>query len=700
MKNLYNLLIITLFFLTAVSCKKATEIVATAPSAATSPAVSKIAPDGFTYLTTKSVTVSISTLTNSNKAITGVPVSVYSQVNGAIGQLLFKGFTNAQGVLSSEFAIPTYIDTVIIDPNFVGLVHNAKAYISGNSLNATLGGSQGYAGSVVGTLSENIVPPVAMGAVIKTGFGMNKSMDINGVKTETKFSYLGDYTADGRPNYLTMPGDEISADLLENINASLPETKQVPKLHPEYLAAGTTSNIVITEDAEVWLTFTHEGAGYKNSLGFYTYDSKNPPKSVADIKEIKFVFPNASLKGSGGSMISGDKVNIGKFPAGVTIGLVLFQNAWNGKETNTLATALFTNDNLNPEKTEELRRHNVLLRYKDTFIIGFEDMRRDAGSDNDFNDLMVYATSNPISAISIDGVQETEKPIDTDGDGVLDILDEYPTDPERAYNNYYPSKDVWGTLAFEDLFPNSGDYDLNDLVVSYRYTMVSNAKNQIVEMTADYKPIAAGATYKNGFGVQFPFSSDLIQYVKGGNITAGYTKFNGNGTEAGQKKAVIIPFDDVTTMIKNSNGANFINTSLDLPKTTGETASLFISFVSPISSSTLGSSPFNPFLISNSRRGMEVHLPGTMPTELADLTKLGINDDATNPAANIYYVTKKNYPWALNFSGDFKYPIEQAAINTAYLHFFDWAASGGSSYKDWYSNTGGGYRNNSNIYSK
>jgi len=230
--------------------------------------------------------------------------------------------------------------------------------------------------------------------------------------------------------------------------------------------------------------------------------------------------------------------------------------------------------------------------------------------------------------------------------------------------------------------------------------MVSNAKNNIVEMTADYKPIAAGASYKNGFGIQFPFSPDLIKSVKGANITAGYTKFNGNGTEAGQKQAVIIPFDDVNSMIKNASGAYFVNTTLDQPKVTGSTASLFISFTTPIPSSKLGSSPFNPFLISNARRGMEVHLPGTMPTDLADLTQLGKNDDATNPATGIYYVTKKNYPWALNFSGDFKYPIEQAPINTAYLHFFDWAASGGSSYKDWYSNTGAGYRNSSNIYNK
>jgi len=30
---------------------------------------------------------------------------------------------------------------------------------------------------------------------------------------------------------------------------------------------------------------------------------------------------------------------------------------------------------------------------------------------------------------------------------------------------YYPSQDHYGTAMFEDLWPKTGDYDLNDLVI-------------------------------------------------------------------------------------------------------------------------------------------------------------------------------------------------------------------------------------------
>jgi LruC domain-containing protein len=526
-------------------------------------------------------------------------------------------------------------------------------------------------------------------------------MDLNGIKTDTKFSYLGDYDNSGKPKYLTTPGDEISVDMLNTINVSLPESYKVPNLHPEYITKDATSNIVIKEDAEVWLTFTYEGAGYRNALGFYTYDSKTPPQSVADISEIKFVFPNASLKGSGGNLNSGDKVKIGTFKAGTTIGLVLFQDAWNSKDVSVGATALFSNPNLNPEPNEDLRKHNVMLKYNNTYIIGFEDIRRDSWScDQDFNDLMIYATSNPVTAIDTDGVKDAEKPVDTDGDGVMDVFDVYPSDPERAYVNYYPSKDVWGTLAFEDMFPSSGDYDMNDLVISYRYTMISNARNNVVEMNAEYQPLANGAAYHNGFGVQFPFASNLIKSVTGQKVTSNLAKFNANGTEAGQSKAVIMPYDDVSAFLFNPGGAYFANTRMEYDKVTTPPVSVFISFVTPISTSTLDIANNNPFLVSNQRRPYEVHLPGFAPTDLADLSLLGTGEDNSDPKSNRYYVTKDNHPWALNFASGFVHPIENAAINTAYLHFFDWAQSGGTSYRDWYSNTGSGYRNNSNLFTK
>ena len=704
MLNKLSLSFVFILAMTFMSCQKAAEVQSNNNNNPGTP-INKVAPDGFNYQTTKAVAVSISALTNTNKPIAGVPVSVYSTANGTIGQLLFKGITNAQGQIVTRATIPSYMDTVVVDANFVGLIHNALVTVVGNSLNCILGGSNGYGGNVVGTLSMNESKSAAIANTIIRGTnsvnGTHVSMDLNGIKTDTKFSYLGDYDNSGKPKYLTTPGDEISVDMLNTINVSLPESYKVPNLHPEYITKDATSNIVIIEDAEVWLTFTYEGAGYKNALGFYTYDSKTPPQSVADIDEITFVFPNASLKGSGGNLNSGDKVNIGKFKAGTTIGLVLFQDAWNGRNVSVGATALFSNENLNPEKDESLRKHNVLLKYKDTYIIGFEDITRDNYScDQDFNDLMIYATSNPITAIDTDGVKDAEKPVDTDGDGVMDVFDVYPSDPERAYINYYPSKDNWGTLAFEDMFPSSGDYDMNDLVISYRYTMVSNAKNDVVEMTAEYQPLANGAAYHNGFGVQFPFAPDMIKSATGQKVTSNLSKLNGNGTEAGQKKAVIMAIDDVSAWLFNPGGAYFANTRMEYDKVTTPPVSIFISFVTPISSSTLDIANNNPFLVSNQRRPYEVHLPGFAPTDLADLSLLGTGEDNSDPKSNRYYVTKDNHPWALNFASGFVHPIENAAINDAYLHFFDWAQSGGTSYRDWYSNTGSGYRNTSKLFTK
>jgi hypothetical protein len=42
---------------------------------------------------------------------------------------------------------------------------------------------------------------------------------------------------------------------------------------------------------------------------------------------------------------------------------------------------------------------------------------------------------------------------DADADGVSDPDDDYPADPYRAFNNWFPANDL-GVLMFEDLWPN------------------------------------------------------------------------------------------------------------------------------------------------------------------------------------------------------------------------------------------------------
>ena len=90
--------------------------------------------------------------------------------------------------------------------------------------------------------------------------------------------------------------------------------------------------IELSQEADVWLTFVHEGAGYRNALAYYEYDINNPPTTVADIDTINIVFPNTSYPGSGGDLASGSKVRLGRFSAGTGIGWALVPNGWNGVE--------------------------------------------------------------------------------------------------------------------------------------------------------------------------------------------------------------------------------------------------------------------------------------------------------------------------------------------------------------------------------
>jgi len=657
--------------------------------------INKIAPDGFTFKTTKDVVVNVQLLAPDNKPIAGVPVSLYK--NGTIqddgsavaSDALYTGLSDKSGYIKATVSLPANTDTVLVDAKYTGLLRNAKAYINGGSINAIIGGTDGISGDVV---------------VNQFGVGRSNIKHLpvmSSFTTSTTYTSMGSTDVYGRPKYL-VTSDAVSSTLLSYINTSLPEGTPLTKTHPQYLTDAATGTVNVTAASDVWITFVSEGAGYYNSVGYYTYPTGNPPSKASDISVVYVALPNASLYGSGGTMRSGDKVKLGTFDAGTSIGFVLFANGWAG--TNQVYTDVqkyYSDPQLNPEADAANRKHSVLL-YDATdklYLVGFEDQTR-PGGDQDFNDVVFYATSNPITAISNTGVQPIDQPVDTDGDGVTDVFDAYPNDATRAYNNYYPSSTTFATLAFEDLWPATGDYDMNDLVVGYRYKFVSNAANNVVEMYADYAVQAAGASYQNGFGVQFPFAASLVKSVTGQKLNTNYITTASSGVEAGQLKAVVIPFDNHQDLINNYAGAYFINTKNELPKVTGDTAHVYMQFTSPISTTTLGAAPFNPFVISNLKREVEIHLPGNAPTDKANAKLLGTVDDVSNASTGIYYVSKNNWPWAISLPVSFTYPIEGVKISDAYLHFLDWAKSGGTLYTDWYTNTGSDYRANSNLYTK
>lgn len=635
-------------------------------------------PTSFEFETTKKLKINLIALSPIDEALRDVYFQIATDTikENSQNNILLSAKTDASGKFTISLDISSNQKYLFLKTFYVGLPQEHFLYIDGlDEVNYILGGKQ------TKSLRENN---------IKSGSLLNKS-----------YTYFGTYSSQGVPNYLEPINDLVDASFLANINATLPENRPVPTYHPEYLANGNDTDLKITETADVWITFVHEGAGWRNVLGFYTYNLNNPPQTKEAIQNAKIIFPNASLSGSGGGLITGNKVKLGTFAANTGIGWFLIGNGWNGSAITNGNYTVYSNPNFNPETNPNLRQHNVLIvdDVRQRILIGFEDVRRDQGCDNDFNDAVFYVTANPFTAIQTVNMPEiTLTGIDSDNDGVANQYDAYPNDPEKALNQYSPSATTYGTLAFEDLWPGRGDYDFNDLVLNYRFNLVSNGANQVKEIQAEFIVKAIGASYTNGFGFEIPVQASNIQSVTGSKITENYIQLASNGTESGQDKAVFIVFDNAFQHIPRIAG-KFVNTEMDAAKTVGIPISITIKFTNPVYINDLGSIPFNPFIIINKERGKEVHLSNHTPTNLANPAYLGTLQDASNPTNGKYYRTANGLPYAIHIPINFDYSIEKEAINKAHLKFAEWAQSGGTSSKDWYLNKSN-YRNTSKVYLK
>jgi len=267
--------------------------------------------------------------------------------------------------------------------------------------------------------------------------------------------------------------------------------------------------------------------------------------------------------------------------------------------------------------------------------------------------------------------------------------------------------EISGSLAFEDLWPSKGDYDFNDLVIDYTFSISKNVQEEIENITATFVTKAFGAGYLNGFGFSFPnVPPNAIIDVNGYDIGAG-SIFNlaSNGLESGQSKATIIVFDNAYRIMQHPGIGIGVNTEHIAPFITPDTIVMQIAFMEngvpapggPITYSELDIGNFNPFIVANQNRGIEVHLPDYPPTDLVDEGYFGTINDDTKPAEGRYYKTVNNLPWAIHIPESFEHPIELQDIIGAHLKFAEWAESDGVLYPDWYQNEPG-YRNEVSIY--
>lgn len=547
--------------------------------------------------------------------------------------------------------------------------------------------------------------------------------------TETNLWVLGSYNAtNGLPNFLTT-NQVSSSGLSSRISSALPAGVNQYALNSttHYFDNQMLSNINLTEAGNVWVTFLGEGAGCYNTFGYFYYPTNTPPTTPAQINKRIIVYPNSSANGSGGALVDGNRVKLlyynesagtwgDLFPAGYTIGWFVVTGGWGGQFDSYFANttkwqySLYTlNSGAKPQ--------SIILydRTSNSLVLSFEDSSVEDGtgnasngrypSDKDYNDLSFVMTWNPPTVVDNTIYPKVPNNSDTDHDGVIDTYDDYPTDPERAYDNFYPGAAQFGSLAFEDNWPQEGDYDFNDLVLAYQVKYVTNAAGNVKDVVLRSRVEAIGADYRNGFAWEINASPSNVASVttsySGPGTLLGNALFplDAKGYEAGQTKVVIPFFDNAFTSFGSSYIANYPNTISGGATYSSSLISKTVTFTTPVTLASLGSLPYNPFIVVNQERGREVHKAGQHGTTKANTSYYGTAADRTNQS-NLWYVGTNQEPWAIETPTTFEYPAAGNHIKTTYLKMSDWATSNGSSFTDWYSNTGSGYRNTVKIYKK
>lgn len=254
---------------------------------------------------------------------------------------------------------------------------------------------------------------------------------------------------------------------------------------------------------------------------------------------------------------------------------------------------------------------------------------------------------------------------DFDGDGIPDHLDDDPGNPDVAFITNFPTSGKQ-VVAFEDLWPSTGDFDFNDIVLSNQATIFWDANFKPVKADFIISIDAIGATIHNGIGMMFydenkqSFGNNVIETVTG---DAALDPDVTNG---------IILSEDVFETISQYYQNNGLG-----PKAIPDTLNFTINFSS-------SAAEFIPelFIFRSDDRTYEIHRSEFNATAVMDQSLFNTLDD------NGHYKTSSGLPWGLEIilDGHYKNPVEKVDMLLAYPDFQQWAVSGGAENTTWYEN--------------
>lgn len=260
---------------------------------------------------------------------------------------------------------------------------------------------------------------------------------------------------------------------------------------------------------------------------------------------------------------------------------------------------------------------------------------------------------------------------------------------------YYPNSTGYTTVAFEDNWPYTADYDMNDVVVRYRITEVLK-NDEVVKSKIDGYLGAVGAEFHNGFAIRLKgVNRSAIDTTTTRQLHNG-VQLAASGLEQISEEAIFVISEDTTAY--KVEGCEFHRTLASCAQTEDVQLNftVHVNFNNGSDTANLMDMPYDPFIFATPEyyhgegyfqpgRKWEVHLPNYEPTEQFDAEMFaGLGRDVSNVSSGIYFKTAENLPWALLINDEWEWPLEKTDLVVAYPLFASYAESSGEVAQTWF----------------
>ncbi|MBZ0333434.1 LruC domain-containing protein [Marinobacter sp. AL4B] len=239
---------------------------------------------------------------------------------------------------------------------------------------------------------------------------------------------------------------------------------------------------------------------------------------------------------------------------------------------------------------------------------------------------------------------------------------------------YLPSSTGYYIASYEDLYPNRGDYDFNDLVVAYQVALGSEGDG-VKHIRGNGHLIARGAAYDHDWHLRI----ELPEWAVG----HGKTLFFEPGSEAplaGYPKDIavlgsanLLLAEHVADQFMDGT-STYVNTFEEQTVQQGPRFEFSLTLDVPVPADEIAPAPFDPFIYVH-ETGYEIHLAGKNPV-------LGHSRNRLDGIGS--FRDQSNFPFAMIIPDDFEPPLAAIDIGLAYPSFVEYVESEGASQKDWY----------------